>query len=100
MRLFPDAWGKHASKSRLMGGVGIKSMGVLMDRIMCNINPNDANAQQKVKKALKPIKPHCAWTDGTWKQLNNCSWRQLQNTASYVKNLSNMLIRVYTGVVK
>lgn len=98
--LFPDAWGKHASKSRLMGGVGIKSMGILMDRIMCNINPNEANVQQKVKKALKPIKPYCAWTDGTWKQLNNCSWRQLQNTASDVKNLSNMLIRVYTGVVK
>lgn len=98
--LFPDAWGKHASKSRLMGGVGIKSMGILMDRVMGSINPNDKDASIKVKKALLPIRDHCAWTDGVWKHLNNCPWRQLQNTASDVKNLSNMLIRIYTGVVK
>ena len=32
-KAFPDAWGISASKSRLMHGVGIKSMGVLMDRV-------------------------------------------------------------------
>ena len=95
---FPEAWGKDPKKSRLMGGVGIKSMGRLMDRIMNNIHPDDANAKGKVQKALLPLKDHCAWTKGTWVHLNGLPWNFLQNTARDIRLLSNMLIRLYTGV--
>jgi hypothetical protein len=30
---FPEAWGKPSSQSRLVHGVGIKAMGIIMDRI-------------------------------------------------------------------
>lgn len=36
---FPDAWGLPATQSRLMHGVGIRSMGRLMDRVMMAIDP-------------------------------------------------------------
>ena len=97
--LFPDAWGKHPVKSRLMHGVGIKAMGTLMDRIMGNIHPDDKNAHEYIQKALRPIKNYCAWTCGTWDQINGIPWNALENTPSHVKLLSNMLIRIYTGVV-
>jgi DGQHR domain-containing protein len=95
---FPDAWGLPPTRSRLMHGAGIKSMGVLMDRVMSNILPNDTRAVEKVVRNLKPLKPYCAWTDGTWEKINGVPWNQLQNTARDVNLLSNMLIRVYTGV--
>jgi DGQHR domain-containing protein len=97
-RLFPDAWGLPPLKSRLMHGVGIKSMGILMDRVMGGINPMDKQASVKVRKALKPIEPYCAWTAGHWALLNDLPWNQLQNTSGHVRLLSNMLIRAYAGV--
>ena len=97
-KLFPDAWGKPPSESRLMHGVGIRSMGALMDRIMCNINPDEKTAQEKVQKALLPIKSHCAWTEGCWDQLNSVPWNYLQNTHRDKNLLTNMLVRVYLGV--
>ena len=96
--LFPHAWGLPAGKSRLMHGVGIKAMGILMDRVMTQILPQENNAQQKVKQALQPIVSHCAWTEGEWEKLNGRPWNMLQNTRTDVKLLSNMLIRVYAGV--
>lgn len=95
---FPEAWGKHPSKSRLMGGVGMRSMGFLMDRIMGSIHPEDNQAKKKIHAALAALKPYCAWTAGQWPLLNGRAWNQLQNTASDIKLLSNMLIRLYTGV--
>jgi DGQHR domain-containing protein len=96
--LFPNAWGEPPSKSRLMHGVGIKSMGILMDRVMTHILPTEENARQKIKENLSTIVPYCAWTKGRWEKLNDVPWNFLQNTQAHVKLLSNMLIRVYTGV--
>jgi len=96
--LFPEAWGISPKKSRLMGGVGIKSMGILMDRIMCNVHPDDSTASEQVRNALLPLKPHCPWTGGSWTHLNGMPGSSLQNTAGHVNLLSNMLIRIYTGI--
>ena len=98
--LFPEAWGIHPAKSRLMHGVGIKSMGVLMDRVMMDIMPDTQNAPEIIKKRLKCIIPVCAWTKGEWIKLNGIPWNQLQNTAGHIRLLSNMLIRFYSGVEK
>lgn len=98
--MFPEAWGKSPNKSRLMHGVGIKSMGVLMNRIMSNINPDEPMAREKVRSALRPIKDRCSWTDGAWSSLNDIPWNYLQNTVSHVRLLSNMLVRAYLGAEK
>ena len=93
--VFGDAWGLSSQKSRLMHGVGIKSMGVLMDHIMNTIPTHSPNAIEEIKQKLESLKPHCAWTEGTWEQLNGIPWNALQNTTGHVRLLTNMLIRVY-----
>lgn len=92
---FPSAWGKPPTTSRLMHGVGIRSLGKLMDRIMASIDPFDQRAPQLVAKELKAISPVCRWTDGTWDDLGGISWNQLQNLHKHQAMLSNYLIRTY-----
>lgn len=96
--IFPEAWGLPPAKSRLMHGVGIKSMGILMDHVMSRIPPHAEDAVERVKAALEPVRPHCAWTEGNWALLGGMEWNHLQNTASHVKLLANMLVRVFLGV--
>lgn len=95
---FPDAWGISPTKSRLMHGVGIRSMGRLMDRVMervlfeVDVNSNDA--YDRVMAELALIEPHCHWTKGRWSEIN-FSWNELENVTKHINILSNYLIRVY-----
>jgi DGQHR domain-containing protein len=97
-KIFPEAWGKDTRSSRLMHGVGIKAMGNLMDRVMNNIHLNHPNAKNDIHNTIVPLRDYCAWTEGTWKFMNNIPWNQLQNTPRDVKLLSNYLIRLYAGI--
>jgi DGQHR domain-containing protein len=92
---FPDAWGKPPNRSRLMHGVGIRSMGKVMDRIMGSINPHDRNAGKTVRRELARIAPVCRWTSGNWEELGGVEWNQLQNLHKHQSILSNFLIRTY-----
>jgi DGQHR domain-containing protein len=94
-QVFPEAWGKSPNTSRLMHGVGIRSIGKLMDRIMASINPSDENAQALVVKELRLIAPVCRWTSGAWEDLGGIEWNQLQNLHKHQAMLSNFLIRTY-----
>jgi DGQHR domain-containing protein len=94
---FPHAWGKPSSESRLMHGVGIKAMGIVMDRIMCTFALRASDAGEKVRATLERLKPYCAWTEGNWVLLNNLPWNQLQNTSGDVRLLANMLARALAG---
>jgi hypothetical protein len=78
-----------------MHGVGIRSLGKLMDRIMASINPSDENAQALVVKELRLIAPVCRWTSGAWEDLGGIEWNQLQNLHKHQAMLSNFLIRTY-----
>jgi DGQHR domain-containing protein len=95
--VFPEAWGNPSHKSRLMHGVGIKAMGILMDRIMSTVSPQTKDASPRIKEAIERVKPYCAWTQGSWTLLNGVPWNQLQNTSGDIKLLANMLIRALTG---
>ena len=97
-KAFPDAWGISASKSRLMHGVGIKSMGVLMDRVLGVISPKDPDLRDKIASAMQRIQPHCHWTEDSWESLGGMRSKDLQNTPSSVNLLANLLIRAYAGV--
>jgi len=94
---FPEAWGLPPEKSRLMHGVGIRSMGKLMDRIMASIATDSPRAVAQTRRELERIRPHCHWTSGTWDDLNGARWNELQNLPHHIKMLSNHLARVYIG---
>lgn len=91
---FPEAWGLPASRSRLMHGVGIRSMGRLMDRVIATIDPNADDAGDRIRADLARLAPKCHWTSGTWDDLG-IAWNGLQNVPRDIKMLSNYLVRLY-----
>ena len=92
---FPDAWGKPPSKSRLMHGAGLRSMGRLMDRVMSSIDPSSPHALSQVKHELHVIASACRWTSGTWEELGDLHWNEIQNVPRHIRILSSFLIRTY-----
>jgi len=92
--VFPSAWGKPPTESRLMHGVGIRSMGRLMDRVMQHIDPLSVDACQATREQVKLIADACRWEKGTWPELG-IPWDDLQNTPRHISNLSNYLVRTY-----
>ncbi|MFI2118731.1 DGQHR domain-containing protein DpdB [Streptomyces rubiginosohelvolus] len=95
---FPEAWGLAPTQSRLMHGVGIRSMGRLMDRVMERVlfstDIDSGDAHSRVMSELALIKPHCHWTEGRWPEINYF-WNELENVGRHINILSNYLIRVY-----
>jgi DGQHR domain-containing protein len=94
-RVFPEAWAKPPSKSRLMHGAGICSMGRLMDRVMASVNTKSPHALAQVKAELQTIAPLCCWTEGHWEELDRLSWKEIQNVPRHIRLLANFLIRSY-----
>lgn len=91
---FPKAWGLPPTKSRLMGGVGIRAMGRLMERVMAHVDVNSPTALADAEKELRIIEGSCFWTDGVWPELG-LPWDELQNTPRHISALSNYLARAY-----
>jgi DGQHR domain-containing protein len=94
---FPEAWGKHPGKSRLMHGAGIRAMGRLMDRVMPMVDASKPEAIETVRKDLALLAPYCHWTDGKWDELR-MNWDEVQNVPRHINELSNYMIRVYYSV--
>jgi DGQHR domain-containing protein len=92
--VFPEAWGKPPTRSRLMHGAGICAMGRLMDKVMGSIDIHGARAPQLVRAELARIKPLCHWTDGTWEEIG-LAWNEVQNTPQHLRLLSSVLLRAY-----
>jgi DGQHR domain-containing protein len=92
---FPEAWGKPPSKSRLMHGAGLRSMGRLMDRVMSSVDPDSTHALAQVKHELQVVAPFCHWTAGRWHELGNLQWNEIQNVPRHIRMLSSFLIRSY-----
>ena len=97
--VFPDAWGKPARRSKLMGGVGIRAMGRLMDRVMAQIDANDPQASELARREVARIKDACHWTSGTWPEIG-LPWNELQNVSRHISALSNFLARTYLAARK
>lgn len=93
--VFPDAWGKPPTKSRLMHGAGIRAMGRLMDRIMPVINLRKKNAKADIIKEIKLVAPICRWAKGTWDDMDGMKWNDVNNVPRHINILSNVLIRGY-----
>ena len=90
--VFPDAWGKPASKSRLMHSAGIRAMGALMDPILFRADGH-ADRAAVVRERLRALAPYCHWTEGTWEGLG-LAWDQIQSTSQHISKLSDHLLRL------
>ena len=95
--VFPDAWDKPPTKSRLMHVTGIRAMGRLMDRIMPSMKLRDNNVHKKVEEELLKIAPVCRWTSGKWEELD-LKWNEIKDVPRHIHLLSNFLIRKYFQV--
>jgi DGQHR domain-containing protein len=89
---FPEAWGRPAVESRLSHSAGIRAVGALMDTIMLRADAT-TTPEIIVREALTRIRPHCAWTEGTWEGLG-WKWNEVQSTSQHITKLSEHLIRL------
>jgi DGQHR domain-containing protein len=94
-QVFPEAWGKPPSSSRLMHGAGIRAIGRIMDRVMPSIRLHHDNAVALAAAEIRRIAPLCRWTEGKWEDLGGVSWNEIQNVPRHIRLLSNLLIRAY-----
>ena len=96
--VFPEAWGLPPSKSRLMHGAGIRSMGKLMDRVMGSTAVAKNGTIKHIQAELALVKDDCFWTSGTWTALGGLRWNEIQNVPRHINVLSNHLVRTYMQV--
>lgn len=101
--VFSDAWGKPPRHSRLMHGVGIISMGFVMDAITDRYaTRRRAPDQATYATDLELLKPICAWTEGFW-QLgirDRRRWNELQNTPKDIALLTDFLLGEYRALAR
>ena len=89
---FKDAWGLPPNQSRLMHSAGIQAMGFLMDRLVPRLSGH-GDQSTEIRKALRRIAPHCAWTEGRWESLG-LAWNQVQNVNRHVRQLADYLVQL------
>lgn len=88
--VFPNAWGRPATESRLMHSAGIAAMSVLMDRVMSRAAPG-ADLRRHAAEALARLAPQCRWTSGRWNELQR-DWNEIQNVSKDIRMLAGYLV--------
>jgi DGQHR domain-containing protein len=97
-KVFEDAWGEPPRRSRLMHGVGIASLGFVMDAIT---DRYVADGQWPIEADfvadLEPLRDVCSWTTGSWTFGPDSTrrWNELQNTTKDIRLLTNFLLSEY-----
>ena len=98
---FPDAWNVSPRRSRLMHGVGIVSMGFIMDAISDRHRKKQTLAYEDFHDDLRPLEEVCRWTNGYWDFGPGIQrkWNELQNTSRDTQLLANYLLTQYKALV-
>jgi DGQHR domain-containing protein len=96
-KIYPDAWGLPPKKSRLTHGVGIVSMGYLMDAIGYRILQGDVIPPKEAFQDELELLGTIPWTEGVWHFGKDTilPWNGIQNTGQHIDMVTNYLIRVY-----
>lgn len=97
-KVFEEAWGLSPRLSRLMHGVGIASLGYLMDAITEeHIAQGTLPDESDYAAELELLRDECAWTGGYWQfgPHSERRWNELQNTHKDIKLLTGHLLREY-----
>jgi DGQHR domain-containing protein len=100
-KVFAAAWNLPPKKSRLMHGVGILSMGFIMDAITDRLHDTHIPTVLQYEEDLQPLKEICHWTAGYWDfgGGQQRKWNELQNTSKDIELLANYLIGQYKARV-
>lgn len=100
--VFEDAWGRPPAKSRLMHGVGIASVGFLMDAIVEGyiVEGFDITIEGCAAE-LEPLAARCHWTTGEWTFADGMvrRWNDLQNTPKDIRLLTEHLDYLYRTTI-
>ena len=93
-KVFPEAWVLPPRKSRLTHGVGIQSLGYVMDSLTEGTSASELGGID-LEGQLEILAPHVAWTTGSWDfgDGEGRRWNGLQNTPNDVRLLTNHLLR-------
>jgi DGQHR domain-containing protein len=99
--VFEDAWDKPPRQSRLMHGVGIASLGFLMDAIFDRYSRDRIPGKDDFASDLGEISSLCRWTHGFWDFGPGAQrkWNELQNTSRDIQLLTNYLLYQYKALV-
>lgn len=95
---FPEGWGQPPRRSRLMHGVGIMSLGFVMDAITDRRSTGDEiPTRETYRRDLERLVPVCAWTSGYWDfgPRDQRAWNELQNTPRDIQLLADFLLAEY-----
>lgn len=95
--VFAQAWAEKPARSRLTHGVGIISLGFLMDTIADALTDACEVQVENFIKELETIDELCHWTSGTWELYDGSQWQwnELQNTPRDIRTLTNHLLALY-----
>lgn len=99
--VFEDAWDKPPRQSRLMHGVGIASLGFLMDAIFDRYSRERVPTKYDFAADLGELSELCRWTHGFWDFGPGAQrkWNELQNTSRDIQLLTNYLLYQYKALV-
>ena len=100
--VFPEAWGLPSRRSRLMHGVGVVSLGYVMDAIAEEHLPGAIPGHQDFAGGLALVAPCCRWTGGYWQFTKDHlrRWNDLQNTPRDIQLLADHLLAQYRRAVR
>ena len=96
-QVYPPAWQLPPQKSRLTHGVGLVSMGYLMDAMAYRISrENSLPSQPEFETELRRLDP-IPWTEGSWQfgAQMIMPWNAIQNIGPHIDLVTNYLIRNY-----
>jgi DGQHR domain-containing protein len=94
--VFPTAFGKPPRRSRLMHGVGVVSLGLVMDAIADRFLPERFPTRAEFAKDLSHLESICHWTSGSWAfGTVQRRWNDLQNTPRDIQLLADYLLTEY-----
>jgi DGQHR domain-containing protein len=99
--VFADAWDKPPRQSRLMHGVGIVSLGFIMDAIYDRYSRKRVPGADDFAHDLRALREVCRWTSGYWDLGPGAQrkWNELQNTTRDIQLLTNYLLCEYKARV-
>ena len=92
--VFSDSWGLRPDKTRLSHGVGIISLGYLMDAICDKYRTLNIPPMELFQAELSSLKPLCAWTAGEWQLGGGMKkkWNEVQNLTKDIELVANYLL--------
>jgi hypothetical protein len=98
--VFEDAWSRPPRQSRLTHGLGIISLGFLMDAISDAFGQVEPEVEDFVTH-LRLIEDDCAWTSGFWQfGRYRRGWNELQNTPRDVQVVADHLLSKYRRALR